>query len=264
MRKMAKYLKLVAMSFRENTVYRSKVILYIIGGLVQVLMYYYIWNAVFDNGGDSIGGYSRREFITYIIVSFSLSGVMPASVASALSKDVRNGDLVSLMVKPISIDYYYLFYNIGDAVITGIFMGVPLFAAGYKWLGIMAPHCALAFAASVALGFVVVFYLNFIIGQLSFFTTSVVGIVIAYQSVSMFLSGSVFPLSLLPGGVRAVTELLPFKAGFSIPLNIYLGRLSGPEALRGLAFQAAWILVLKWLSDKMYKIGFEKNSALGG
>lgn len=261
---MGKYLKLMAMSFRANTVYRSKVVLYVLGGLVQVLMYYFIWNAVFDNGGDAIGGYSRREFITYIVVSFSLSGLMPGSVSSALSKDVRTGDLVSLMVKPVSIDYYYLFYSAGDAVITGIFMGIPLFSAGYLFLGIAPPESAALFAASVVLAFVSVFYLNFMIGQLSFFTTSVVGIVIAYQSVSMFLSGSIFPLSLLPDGVRSVVEVLPFKAGFSIPLNIYLGKLSGSEALRGLAFQAAWILALKLLSDRIYKTGFEKNSALGG
>ncbi|KMT21920.1 ABC transporter permease [Clostridium cylindrosporum] len=261
---MNKYMKLIAMSFKENTVYRSKVILYIIGGLIQVFMYYYIWNAVFDNGGNVIGGYSRLEFITYIIVSFSLSGVMPSSVSNALSKDVRTGDIVSLMTKPISIDYYYLFYNIGDGIITGIFMGLPLFIIGYFYLGVMLPYNILTFIISLALGFVVVFYLNFIIGQLSFFTTSVVGIVIAYQSVSMFLSGSIVPLSLLPGSVRTVIEVLPFKSGFSIPLNIYLGKISGEEVVYNILFQVMWIFILKFLSDRIYKLGLEKNSILGG
>lgn len=261
---MAKYMKLIAMSFRENTVYRSKVILYIISGLVQVFMYYYIWNAVFDNGGSVIGGYTRIEFITYIIISFTLSGLMPNSVSNTLSKSVRNGDIVSMMKKPISVDYYYLFKSIGDFIITFVFMGLPLFVVGYYYLGIMLPFDIITFSISVILGFIVVFYLEFIIGQLSFFTTSVVGIVIAYQSVSMFLSGSIVPLSFLPENARAVIELLPFKSGFSIPLNIYLGKTIGVKVIYNIAFQVVWVFLLKYISDKIYTLGFEKNSALGG
>ena len=80
----------------------------------------------------------------------------------------------------------------------------------------------------------------------------------------MFLSGSIFPLTLLPRGVKAFIDILPFKSGFSIPLNIYLNKISGIEILYNIIFQIAWIFILKYISDKIYKNSFEKISILGG
>jgi ABC-type uncharacterized transport system permease subunit len=41
-----------------------------------------------------------------------------------------------------------------------------------------------------------------------------------------------------------LAELLPFQTQANIPVSIYIGRLEGVDALRGLVVQAVWVVLL--------------------
>jgi len=77
-----------------------------------------------------------------------------------------------------------------------------------------------------------------------FYTFSFRGARLVFGNLSMFLSGAVVPLPFFPAPLQTVAELLPFAAMQNMPFRIYSGNIAGEEALRGIALQMFWLLVL--------------------
>ena len=77
-----------------------------------------------------------------------------------------------------------------------------------------------------------------------FHTISISGTKMAVSMFVQFFAGGVVPLPFFPAGLRAVCELLPFAAMQNIPLRIYGGNIAGANALKGIAFQIIWLVVL--------------------
>ena len=64
-------------------------------------------------------------------------------------------------------------------------------------------------------------------------------------ALTLFLSGALIPLSLLPFGIGRVLEWLPFAAMASAPLSIYTG--TAENVVRILLLQLGWCIIL-WLA----------------
>ena len=94
----------------------------------------------------------------------------------------------------------------------------------------------------LALGVTVSFTMLMYIAM--FYFTSYSGIRVLLIAATAFFTGAVVPFPFFPAPVRAVLEALPFAAMQNMPLRIYSGSIAGADALRGIAFQACWLLAL--------------------
>jgi ABC-2 type transport system permease protein len=88
-----------------------------------------------------------------------------------------------------------------------------------------------------------------------------------YMLLNFWLSGHMFPLELLPSepvDVRRLVELLPFKYLAYFPAAVFLGKISGPEMMVGLAAEAGWVAFFILLSRVLWLQGVRRYSAFGG
>ena len=69
------------------------------------------------------------------------------------------------------------------------------------------------------------------------------------------------PLAFLPGPVRLVADVLPFKAVIMTPNEVYLGQIPIWE---GLGFQVMWIAVLVVVARWIMSIGERQLVVQGG
>ena len=83
------------------------------------------------------------------------------------------------------------------------------------------------------------------IGTLSLFWESSLAVFDLWLGLYTVLSGYVMPLELFPGRVRALVGWLPFRQMLAFPVENLLGLISREQALRDLALQWAWVLVLR-------------------
>ena len=59
---------------------------------------------------------------------------------------------------------------------------------------------------------------------------------------NFFFSGHMFPVSMLPGGWATVVEAMPLMYLAYFPAAVFLGIVEGQDLVRGLIFQAAWVV----------------------
>lgn len=82
--------------------------------------------------------------------------------------------------------------------------------------------------------------------------------------ISLFLSGRIAPLGLLPPQLREWSEWLPFRYMISFPIEIATGAADGGELARGFAIAAGWMMALIGALQWLWKAGMRKNQAVGG
>ena len=65
-----------------------------------------------------------------------------------------------------------------------------------------------------------------------------------------FFSGQMVPLWIFPGMLGIISDFLPFRCIYAIPMSIYIGNYAGMDMLVALAVQFTWIFVL-WLTSRL-------------
>jgi len=79
-----------------------------------------------------------------------------------------------------------------------------------------------------------------------------------------FFAGGYIPVPFFPAPVRKVVELLPFAAMQNMPLRIYSGDITGPEAIRGIALQIFWCAAMLLFGKWLMKHSLKRVVAQGG
>ena len=108
------------------------------------------------------------------------------------------------------------------------------------------------------------YFIELIIGILTFYTTSSWGLQCFKQAITSFFSGALIPIELMPIWLQNITNVMPFKSMVYFPVSLFLGNLSEMEAIKGLIFQGFWIIILAALSGILYKRAIRKVTIMGG
>jgi ABC-2 type transport system permease protein len=77
-------------------------------------------------------------------------------------------------------------------------------------------------------------------------------------------SGSLIPVSFFPGWLGAIANATPFPAMIQIPVDIFVGRLAGFEALAALGTQLAWAVALLLAARATFAAGVRRLVVQGG
>jgi ABC-2 type transport system permease protein len=120
------------------------------------------------------------------------------------------------------------------------------------------------FAISLGLGYLVLFHLNFLLGSLAIVTLDIRHISWAYYSVVRFFGGQMIPLWLFPPFLAWLAGVLPFQSTYFIPMSIYIGNLSGTEAIQAIGFQLVWLVVLVLISRLLWSWAHRRLVVQGG
>jgi ABC-2 type transport system permease protein len=101
------------------------------------------------------------------------------------------------------------------------------------------------------------------VGILAFWVTKMGAVSQAYWVATLFLSGQIAPLSLLPPVVQTLASLLPFRWMVSFPVELGLGRLTLEQTLTGFVAQAVWIGIALVVLRVSWRAGVRRYSAVG-
>ena len=100
--------------------------------------------------------------------------------------------------------------------------------------------------------------------MIGFWFLEVGSLLFVYMLFSFFFSGHMFPLDMLPGIWGTIVDVLPLKYLAYFPSAVFLGKITGPELVRGLWLQAAWVVFFMFTCRMCYQRGLRRYSAYGG
>ncbi|NIO75614.1 MAG: hypothetical protein GTN69_06980 [Armatimonadetes bacterium] len=242
-----------------------------LGGLLMVPidmgMTVLIWGAIYSFIGQ-VGSFSLADMLAYqllvraLIVAFLSVGTVNYQVWD----DIHQGNLSLFLSRPINYQAAKLASEVGKSVVP-LVSRMALFLVACVILKLYIPAQAgiwLFFLLSVALGFVIMFLVQFIIGAMTFWVERIFGVRDLVSTVNQLLSGQLIPVSVLPAFIQSLSSVLPFQFTLFVPISIYLGKVSGNGPLHLLAIQTAWLIGLLLLSALIWRQGVKRYEAQGG
>lgn len=112
-------------------------------------------------------------------------------------------------------------------------------------------------------GFFVRFMALWALGLITFWTTRVHALYDLYFTAELLLSGRLVPLSVMPGWVQGLANVLPFKWAFEFPIETLIGRLSTGEIIFGIGMQLFWTLVGLFVGRQTWHAGLKRFTSVG-
>ncbi len=245
--------------------YRASLLIWMIGHVLEPLVYLIVWSVVADSGGGSVGDYAERDFAAYFIVLMLVNNVTYTWIMYEFEYRIRHGSLSFALLRPVHPIHSDIADNVSSKMITLPFM---LAVAG---LLALVFHPALSpepwamglFVPALLLAFLVRFLLEWTLAQAAFWTTRVSAINQTYFVLLLFLSGQIAPITLMPRPVQILAQILPFRAMVGFPVELLLGRLTLSDALVGIAIQAVWVIIGLVLLRIVWRAGVRVYSAVG-
>jgi viologen exporter family transport system permease protein len=259
------YVQQFKTTFAMMLQYRASLAIWMIGHVLEPLVYLIVWSTVSNAGGGSVGDYTTREFSAYFILLMLVNHVTYTWIMYEFEYRIREGTLSVALLKPVHPIHSDVADNVSSKLITLPFMLVV--AAGlaviFRPVISPAPWAVALCLPALLLAFLVRFLLEWSLAQAAFWTTRVSAVNQTYFVLLLFLSGQIAPLTLLPTPMQTVAAILPFRWLISFPVELLLGRLTLLETCTGLGAQAAWLGVSILLMRAVWRAGVRTYSAVG-
>jgi ABC-2 type transport system permease protein len=258
-------------SVAERLVYRGDFALGTLMRFLPVITQVFLWEAIFlANGGTLIAGkYSYGDMVAYYLlamVSRAFSS-MPG-LAGSIARQIRDGEVKKFLIQPIDMLGFLLLNRLAHKVVYYVVAAGPFALVFFLCRGFFPgwpePGLLLAYVASLVLSFLLGFYLEATIGMIGFWFLEVSSLLFIYMLISFFFSGHMFPIDMLPGNWTTLMELLPLQYLAYFPAAVFLGKVQGPDLVRGLCIQAAWVAFFIAASRAAWSFGVRRYSAYGG
>jgi ABC-2 type transport system permease protein len=264
-----KYVSVFNIGLQNTFVYRWNYFLRALFGLIPLAGTVFLWSAVFKERGGGLHGYDYGSMIYYYLLMLLVSNlVTPTEDEWQIAADIREGQINSLLTKPMSyLAYRFSIFMSGRLVYT--FVTLPpialifIYFRHYIALPDHAPTYLFACISLVMSAFMQ-FFIAYSLSMMAFWILEISTIVFIVYSFEYFLGGQMFPVDIMPAGIQAVMRWLPFYYELFFPITIFMERLRGAEMAQGLVIQANWVLITWGAAHFMWKRGLGHYQAVGG
>ena len=253
-------------SFHNTLAYKADFIIYIIANMVFFFIYFALWKNIYSvSDATEINTYSLTQTITYYFVTSFIFRLDPIG-SMYLNETIWTGNFTNDLIKPWNAVLIDIVYTLNELLLNFL-LYLPfclfIFIVAFQYIGLPSVVNLIYFLITVVLGIFLAISFYEIIHAFCFHfgdqdaNIGLVGYIVA------FLAGGFFPLAFLPGKLKVVFEILPFKFLFDVPANIYLGKLTMLEILSSWGQMILWIVVFFTIFYVIYKTGLKKYTGTG-
>ena len=254
-------LELGKMQFKQYTIYKSNFWLFTLNRVVEIVVYIFVWQAIYNQTGDA-GGYTLSQMITYYILVFTLIAFATWGINEDMAHSIRNGKINKELLNPLTYFQYYFGMNLGELAFA-LVVGIATFIICNIFWSVSFP-VSILFIIVILLGIPITFFLQMIAGTVGFYSNSIWGMQILRQAIISIFSGIIAPITLFPGWFQTLANILPFKELIYTPINIWLGEISIVEVWPIIIKQIIWGIILYIVAKIFFNHAIKKVTINGG
>ena len=257
------------LSFKTSLVYKAEIIFSILGSIILLTVWIFLWKYLYSIKGGIIG-ISEQYLVTYFILSNGLSVIMfNSDVIGEVVNDIRTGNIAFHLARPYNYAFSILAKTIGRKILfNSIFVVLPMVIIATVIFGFEAPASIsrLFLAASSALiAFFIFFGIYFIGGLSAFWMMELHGAIpLLLENSIRLLSGFLIPIWLFPSWLYSIAQYLPIRCGFDLPLSIYVGRGDMNFIINGFIIEFIWLILIYLIGLVVWNRGIQKLVIQGG
>jgi len=260
------YVAEARLAIAEQIQYRAANYMYMLGMVAEPVIYLVVWSTVAQQLGGSVGGYTVGALAAYYIVWTLVRNINIVFTPWGWEWRIREGRLSAQLLRPLFPIVEDLGFFLGwKPVVIVLWLPIAAFLAlVFRPELHPSPLAILVFPFSLLGAYLIRSLNQSSLGLITFWTTRVGPIFELYVAVELLLSGRLVPLSLMPGWVQRLADVLPFRWTFGFPIEALVGNLSTAQLLGGLVMQLFWILVGTVLVRVVWHFAIRRYSAVSG
>lgn len=262
----AYYQQRIKTSFIVQSQYRVALAIWMIGLVLEPVIYLVVWRTVAESSGGQVGGFTPGGFAAYYIVLMVVMHLTQIWHMWEMENLIRDGTMSGRLLRPI----HPIHQDVSENIAYKVLMLIVVVPATLFLVVVFQPEiqtslwAVLLFLPAILLAAMLAFLVGWLVALAAFWTTRTLAINEFYFISMFFFAGQVAPLELLPDYIRRIADLLPFRWMLSFPVELFLGRLTPQAALEGFSAQVIWIglawLALRWVWTQ----GVRRYGAVGG
>lgn len=266
---MRKYFEYIKNAFKESLAYRVEYFLGITQRLFILLVQLYLWRALLgqsEQASTDMGVITLNEMTTYVLISTIISTLVSSNVIENMSDRIRNGQISMDLIKPVNFKTYMFCSMIGRSFFNFLFQLLPILAIGLIFIGIEYPSMQnlLLFCITLINAILISFLISYSLGLLAFWYMSMWQVDALLWTLIRLFSGAWIPLWFFPKILVNMSNFLPFRLMYFVPISIFLGKVELVDCMYLLIQQLIWIVVLFGITRLMWHPAIKKLVIQGG
>lgn len=207
------------------------------------------------------------QVVSYIWLSQAFLLLAMFGVEPEIAAMIRSGGVAYELTRPV--DLYSLWFSrcLAARLAPTLLRAVPQLILAYAFLGLAAPTSLPAFGwflAAIVSGAVLAAAISAALTISMLWTISGEGITRLAPAVIFLFSGIIIPLPLFPDWLQPIVQSLPFRGLIDVPFQMYLGLLTGRDALIALVQTWAWTAGFIMIGRLALNRGLKQLVAQGG
>jgi ABC-2 type transport system permease protein len=260
-----KWYAIFSIYFQDGIAYRASGFIWILTDVTTAVTMPLVWAHAAGAGGV-IAGFKISDFVLYYLCLLLLNNFITSHIMWDLAMEIKEGNFTVMLIRPMSYYQVVFFRNLSWRFIR-VLLFLPMFVilVALYWGYLHDAHIYITwqFLLSVVLGHLVSFTFVMMMSMLALFTQEVFSIFELYYVPLMFLSGQLFPVSVLPAWAQSVAKIFPFYFTTGGPTEILIGRVTGSGVYNVLAMQVIWIGIAYAGSKVLWMKGLKHYTAVG-
>jgi ABC-2 type transport system permease protein len=268
---MKKYWHVLNVGIQNNLTYRFNFLARTLFGFIPLFAILSVWETVYRDKGPqgAVGSYTLAQMVSYYLFITLVDALTAVNDDDwQIAADIKDGNISQFLLKPINYLTYRLFLFFSGRVaflsVAAIPLGIFIFCLRQH---LVWPASGTAFACclvSVAMTALLQFFISFSMAMLAFWVQEVSTFIFILFAFEYIASGHLFPLDILPPAILQLLNWTPFPYQLYFPVSIYMGKIAGPELLRGMVIQACWVALAYGAAQVAWNRGIRQYSAVGG
>jgi ABC-2 type transport system permease protein len=230
---------------RQQWVYRAELAMRAVQMVLFMGVFMALWTTAFGiSGRAELEGYSLVDMVWYLAMTETIT-LSSSRVFVEISEDVKAGNLVYTLARPLSYPWYQVANSLGNSTprfALNLLMAATVVGLGMGQVG-GSLSGLLAFLGMAALALLLDALVAVLIGLLAFWIEEVMPAFWIYQKLLFTVGGLFLPLEMFPDWLRRVAGWLPFQFITYVPARAFVAFEPG-FVLRAVAGQVAYVVAL--------------------
>lgn len=258
-----------SLEVRQLLSYRADFWIDFAGSLVvQVVLAYFLWRAIFDfRGVEVIAGFTFESMMLYYVLVPLIEKITRGQEMGFLSREIYDGTLNRYLIYPVNLFAYKLVQH-GAIATLALLQLIVVLAVGKLALGqpagieLTLGNAVAGLAAAMLVG-VLYFLLAGCLEMVAFWADNMWSLLIMLRFGIRLLGGGMIPLALFPAWSQPILDKLPFGYLLSFPVRTLMGQVGPAEYAGGLLVLLTWIAVFAAVTALIWRRGTLQYSGVG-